>query len=141
MKIIICSGYFNPIHSGHIDYLNESKKMGDRLFVIVNNDIQVKLKNSKPFMKEGERLKIVENIKSVDYVRISSSQTKDVCEDLYAIKDIFKDEDFFDLFFSNGGDRNAFNTPESNACDRLGIEMIFGVGGEKIQSSSNLLNN
>ena len=71
MRVIVISGYFNPIHSGHIDYIKSAKQRGDVLVVIVNNDNQVELKGSVPFQNENERFKIVSNIKGVDRTVLS----------------------------------------------------------------------
>ena len=133
---IIVSGYFNPIHKGHIEYFQKAKNLADELFVIVNSDYQRSLKGSKPFQDENERLIIVSNIKSVDEVFLSIDQDRTVCN---TIKKIF--EDFgseFELYFANGGDQNNNTIPEKNICDKLGINLIDGLG-DKIQSSSWLL--
>ena len=82
MNIVIVSGYFNPIHSGHIDYLQSAKKHGDLLFVIVNNDNQVKVKGSVPFMDEEERVSIVQNIKGVNSAIVSIDTDGSVCKTL-----------------------------------------------------------
>jgi len=136
MKTIITSGYFNPLHTGHISYLNEAKKLGDRLIVIVNNDEQVKLKGSKPFMEEQDRLNIIENLKSVDIAIVSKSEDKSVCEDLRRIRLFFP---FDELIFAKGGDRTIDNIPEVDTCKDNNIQMIFGVGCEKTTSSSDIL--
>jgi cytidyltransferase-like protein len=132
-KVIVCaSGYFNPLHRGHISYLNEAKKLGDYLVVIVDNDFQVGLKGSKKFMDEQERCLIISNLKCVDEVRLSIDTDLSVCKSLELIKpDIF----------AKGGDRTIDNIPEKEICEKLGIKMVFGVGEDKVQSSSNLLTN
>ena len=81
-KIVVISGYFNPIHSGHLDYIQEAKKLGDFLVVIVNNDDQVKIKGSIPFMDEEERARIVSSIKGVDYTYISTDEDGTVSNSL-----------------------------------------------------------
>jgi len=132
MKKVVASGYFDPIHVGHIKYLQEAKKLGDKLIVIINNDFQAKRKKGKPFMRETERAVIVGELKCVDSVRISLDTDETVCNTLRAIHpDIF----------ANGGDRTSDEVPETEVCRELGIEMVFGVGGKKIQSSSNLIKN
>jgi len=129
-KTICVSGYFNPVHKGHIRYLKEAKKLGDRLVVIVNNDKQVKIKGSKPFMDEHERLEIVSAIKCVDEALIAIDKDGTVVQTLKLIKpDIF----------AKGGDRTLENIPEKEICEKLGIKIVEGVGGGKIQSSSKLL--
>jgi cytidyltransferase-like protein len=136
-KAVIVSGYFNPIHKGHIEYFNAAKKRGEALFVIVNNDYQRELKGSKEFQTQEERLFIVENIKAVDKVFISIDTDRTVCE---TIKYIHRMESVqFNLAFANGGDQNNSCIPEAPICAELNIELLDGLG-EKIQSSSWLLN-
>ena len=131
-KIVCASGYFNPLHRGHISYLNEAKKLGDYLIVIVNNDFQIGLKGSKRFMDEKERCIIVNNLKCVDEVRLSVDMDETVCKSLELIKP---------NIFAKGGDRTIDNIPEREICEKIGIKMVFNVGEDKIQSSSNLLAN
>jgi cytidyltransferase-like protein len=136
-KAIIVSGYFNPIHKGHIEYFNNAKACGDRLIVIVNSDNQRALKGSKEFQKEDERVFIVSNIKSVDEVVLSIDQDKTQCETLRNL--YFNLNELYQLAFANGGDQNNTSIPEAPVCLELGIDLIEGLG-EKIQSSSWLLN-
>jgi cytidyltransferase-like protein len=136
-KAIIVSGYFNPIHKGHIEYFNKAKANGDELIVIVNNDCQRMLKGSKEFQKEEERIFIVSNIKSVDKVYLSIDSDRTVCATVKHIyEQLFND---YELTFANGGDQNNNSIPELSVCQELGIELIDGLG-DKIQSSSWLLN-
>lgn len=135
-KAIIVSGYFNPIHKGHLEYFNKAKALCDELFVIVNNDYQRKLKGSKPFQDEEERFLIVINIKAVDKAIISIDQDRTVCESIRQITKKYANE--YDLAFANGGDQNNDNIPEIQICKDLGVTLIDGLG-EKIQSSSRLL--
>ena len=135
-KLIIVSGYFNPLHKGHIEYFQNARSKGDLLCVIVNNDIQRELKGSKPFMNEKERSFIVNNIKGVDLVILSCDKDRTVCESLGYIAKIFEEK--YELFFANGGDQNNDSIPESAICNELGIKLIDGLG-DKIQSSSWLL--
>ena len=101
-KAIIVSGYFNPLHKGHIEYFHNAKERVDKLIVIVNNDFQRKLKNSSEFMLEDERLLIIRELKIVDYAFLSIDQGKDVSETIVKInKDFSKD---YELYFGNGGD-------------------------------------
>ena len=79
-KAIILSGYFNPIHKGHLDYFNNAKAKADKLFVIVNNDLQRQLKGSKEFQDENERMVIVSNIKAVDKAILSVDSDRSVCK-------------------------------------------------------------
>lgn len=128
---VAVSGYFNPLHSGHIDFLKYAKKLGTHLTVIVNNDVQVKLKGSVPFMDERERVEILKAIKYVDNVILSIDTDTTVCETLRRLK---PDK------FANGGDRLNDNVPEIDVCKKYRIITVFGVGSDKIQSSSSLIN-
>lgn len=123
------SGYFDPVHEGHIDYMKAAKKKCDYLVVIVNNDVQRKLKGSEKFMDENERVKIVESISFVDKAVLSIDQDSSVCKTLAKVNPR--------LFF-NGGDRSRKEVPETGVCDMLGIVMVDNVGGDKVQSSSAL---
>ena len=138
MKAIIVSGYFNPLHRGHIEYFKLAKKHGDVLFVIVNNDLQRGIKGSKPFMDENERKIIVEELKVVDNVFMSIDTDKSVNKTISMIHEKYSSQ--FELFFANGGDQNNQNIPESLICSKLGIKLIDKLG-KKIQSSSWLLEN
>jgi len=135
-KAIIVSGYFNPIHKGHLEYFNNAKALADELFVIVNSDFQRNLKGSKEFQKEDERLFIVQNIKAVDKAIISIDTDRTVCASLNHLYKKFGLE--YDLGFANGGDQNNDSIPEASICKQLGIHLIDGLG-DKIQSSSWLL--
>jgi len=135
-KAIIVSGYFNPIHKGHLEYFNNAKALADELFVVVNNDHQRALKRSKEFQKEDERMIIVSNIKAVDKAILSIDKDRTVCATLKMIAEKFGSE--FELAFANGGDQNNDTIPERPICEEVGITLIDGLG-DKIQSSSWLL--
>ena len=135
-KGMIVSGYFNPIHKGHIEYFNNAKALADELFVIINNDHQRALKESKEFQQEEERVFIVSNIKSVDYCVLSIDQDRTVCKTIEKIAIDYGSE--YDLSFANGGDQNNNTIPERTICDQMGINLVDGLG-DKIQSSSWLL--
>ena len=135
-KAVIVSGYFNPIHKGHLEYFNNAKGMGDELFVIVNSDFQRNQKGSREFQNEEERLIIVSNIKAVDKAILSIDKDRTVSATLEKIvNDYSKD---YDLAFANGGDQNNDTIPEKSICEKVGINLIDGLGN-KIQSSSWLL--
>ena len=136
--LVIASGYFNPLHKGHIEYLNRSKAVGDFLFVIVNNDLQRELKGSTEFLKEDERMFIVQNLKAVNASMISIDKTRTIHSSIEFIYN-WRSSEFDKIVFTNGGDQLTASIEEKEVCDRLGIEMIFGLG-DKIQSSSWLLN-
>ena len=140
-KIIIVSGYFNPLHKGHIEYFKKAKSLGHELWVIVNNDEQRALKGSKPFMDEEERLFIVSNIKYVNEALISVDTDRTVCNSLRLIANTCKlthPDMKIQLYFANGGDQKNDIIPEREICEKLGIELVDGLG-DKIQSSSWLL--
>lgn len=129
------SGGFDPLHIGHIRYMQEAKKLGDKLVVVLNNDNWFKVKSKPVFMSDKERKEIIEALSCVDEVIISShpKNTKDisVCKEIAKIKP---------HIFANGGDRFADNIPEFKLCNDLGIKMVFNVGrGGKVRSSSELL--
>ena len=142
MRVTAISGYFNPIHSGHIDYIKSAKQRGDLLVVIVNNDNQVKLKGSVPFQDENERFKIVNNIKNVDRTILSIDEDSTVCDSLRLVYKTYQDDPFFDeMFFCNGGDRKEGGVPEDILTEEIGVKMLYNVGGGKVQSSSELIKN
>ena len=127
-KTIVTSGYFDPLHVGHLECLELAKQLGDKLIVIVNSDLQAKLKKGESFMKEEDRMRIVSALKCVDHAFLSIDKDKSQCETLRYIKpDIF----------AKGGDRTSGEIPESKVCKELGIHIVDGLG-EKIRSSSDL---
>ena len=128
MVRVVVSGYFDPVHKGHIEMFQRAKALGDKLIVIMNSDMQAIAKKGKPFMQERERKTIHEAIRFVDEVVISIDKDRSVCETLRMVHpDIF----------ANGGDRFTHEVPETKLCRELGIEIVDGLGN-KIQSSSNL---
>ena len=137
-KAVIVSGYFNPIHKGHIEYFNLAKSRAEELFVIVNNDAQRALKGSKEFQDEAERMIIVSNIKAVDKAVLSVDQDRTVCKTIEKIVNEYGDD--YTFSFANGGDQNNQSIPEVPVCERLNVTLIDGLG-DKIQSSSILLKN
>tara|TARA_B100000575_G_scaffold169033_1_gene135257 strand:+ start:1243 stop:1665 length:423 start_codon:yes stop_codon:yes gene_type:complete len=125
---VAVSGYFDPIHIGHLEYLRMAKELGDSLVVIVNNNHQCKLKKGKHFMDENDRVEIVKALRFVDEVFLSVDNDRTVCKSLEEIKpDIF----------ANGGDRATSEVPETPVCKKFNIKMIDGLG-DKIRSSSSL---
>ena len=147
IRIVIVSGGFDPPHEGHLKLFEEAKKLGDMLYVIINNDNWIMKKRKKEsFYKEQTRLKLIGKNRDVSVVMLSqhtkNTQDMSVCKELLYIKQItqrFKNEPVPNLIFANGGDRKKDNIPEYKLCEELGIEMGFNVGGEKIESSSALI--
>ena len=135
-KLVIVSGYFNPLHKGHIEYFHLAKQKGERLLVIVNNDNQRILKESKAFMNEEERKLIINELKIVDYVLLSIDQDRSVSKSLELVHSKYSKE--YDLIFANGGDQLSQAIPEKEICHKLSIDLIDRMG-VKIQSSSWLL--
>jgi len=136
-KAIIVSGYFNPIHKGHIELFHNAKLHGDKLIVIVNNDKQRLLKGSKEFMLEEERLLIINELEVTDIVMLSIDKDSTVCKTIEKVYNNYSN--LYNLYFANGGDQDNKSIPEVSTCDNLGIKLLEGLG-DKIQSSSWLLN-
>ena len=128
MKTVATSGYFDPLHVGHLECLELAKQLGDKLIVIVNSDLQAKLKKGESFMKQEDRIKIISALKCVDEVFLSIDKDKSQCESLKYLKP---------NIFAKGGDRMSNEIPESRVCRELGIEIVDGLG-KKIRSSSKL---
>jgi cytidyltransferase-like protein len=128
-KIITVSGGFDPVHVGHLRMFEEAAQHGD-LVVILNSDPWLTRKKGKPFMSWDDRAEIIRAFRCVKDVVPVDDTDGSVCEALERIKpDVF----------ANGGDRKADNIPEYQVCQRLGIEMIFNIGGGKVRSSSELI--
>jgi len=133
-KIVAISGGMDCLHIGHVRMIQEAKKLGDRLVIILNNDNWLIEKKGFVFMPEEERKEILEAIEEVDMVIISDHQpgTKDmsICKELLMVRP---------NVFANGGDKKSDNIPEYELCEDMNIKMIFSCGGEKVQSSSDLV--
>lgn len=131
--VVAVSGYFNPLHVGHLEMIRLAKKLGDKLIVIVNNDAQVRLKGRVPFMKEKDRVEIVKALRDVDGVVLSIDKYQMANGEIPVIKTLAK---LKPDIFANGGDRhNLENVPEYPICKKLGIKIIDGLG-KKIRASS-----
>jgi len=129
--IIAVSGYFDPLHEGHLEYLGLAKELGDKLIVILNNTEQAILKKGRENIGLSERKAVLEGIDCVDEVVISIDKGKSVCESLRMIMpDIF----------AKGGDRFAHEIPEADICKQLNIRIIDRLG-KKINSSSDIVKN
>jgi cytidyltransferase-like protein len=131
MKIIIVSGGFDPIHSGHIAYFKSARSLGDKLVVALNSDQWLINKKGKFFMPFNERKAIIENFADVDIViNFEDDDLGSATNALIKVKEMFPEED---IAFANGGDRNKGNIPEMSV---EGIEFIFSVGGDDKKNSS-----
>ena len=133
-KTAIVSGYFDPLHVGHIEYFKMAKELADELIVIVNNHKQCFLKKADEFMSEHDRLEIVYHLDMVDEAILSCDKDKSVCETIRMIKRM---KPMDELTFCNGGDRqiDQNNIFEFKVCQELEIPMVDGLG-DKIRSSS-----
>ena len=134
--IIIVSGYFNPLHKGHIELFHKAKEKANMLFIIVNNDKQRIHKGSKKFMNQEERMLILKELSITDEIFLSEDKDLTVCKTLEKLYDKYSIN--HKLYFANGGDQNNDFIPESKICKKLGIKLIDGLGS-KIQSSSWIL--
>ena len=134
---VIVSGYFSPIHVGHLDMIEAAAALGDKLVVIVNNNAQQVAKKGKLIIDEADRLRIVEALGVVDLAMIAVDDDRTVSESLRAIAEAHPDHD---LVFANGGDRKPEFVPESAVCEQYGIRMEFGVGGDAKADSSTRIN-
>lgn len=125
--VVITSGYFNPIHPGHIECLELCKELWDELRVIVNNDLQAKLKTGKDavFQDENFRMKVVSSLRVVDQVFLSIDKDSSVCESIRAVSKSIKDKygDDTEILFWKWGDRFSWNIPEVQVCKELWIEI------------------
>src|SRR4030042_4041166 len=129
-KIVVAtSGYFDPLHHGHVELFKLSKKLGDHLIVIINNDNQTLQKKGYVFMPAKEKAKIISELKCVDEVFISIDEDQTQCKTLEYLKP---------HIFTKGGDRYAYEIPETPICKKHKIQIIDGVGA-KVQSSSELV--
>lgn len=138
MKVVIVSGFFNPLHGGHLDMIEAAAKMGDRLIVIVNNDRQQVEKKGKVILQETSRARLLRALRVVDEVVVALDDDMTVIRTLKFIASQYPDDE---LVFANGGDRDSAKVvPETDVCEKFDIEMIFGVGGNNKKDSSTRIN-
>ena len=137
MKIVLISGGFDPIHSGHLKYIEEAKKLGDKLVVALNSDEWLIKKKGKFFLPYSERKNILTSMANVnEVIDFLDDEVGSVINALNDLKEKYPKDN---IIFANGGDRNNTNIPEMNL---QGIDFQFGVGGSsKINSSSWILEN
>ncbi len=136
--LVIVSGYFSPLHCGHLDYLEAGASLGDRLIVVVNNDLQQKKKKGKVILPQQDRLRIVKALSIVDEACVAIDDDSSVKK---TIESIALKNQQFNLMFANGGDRNQpSDIPEVDVCKEHEIQLIFGVGGSMKRDSSTRIN-
>ena len=134
---VIVSGYFSPLHVGHLDMIEAASELGDEVFVIVNNNAQQEIKKGKVIIDEADRLRVVLALRAVDHAIVAVDDDRTVCASLVKIA---KDFDDRTLIFANGGDRAPDFVPEAGVCEEHGIELRFGVGGDNKADSSSRIN-
>lgn len=136
MRVVIVSGYFNPLHGGHIDMIESARAMGDKLVVIVNNDRQQLLKKGKIILDDKNRLRLMRALRDVNEVVLSIDEDSAIIKTLELIAIQHPGDE---LIFANGGDRDSEKTiPEAEVCHKYGIELRFGAGEGKPDSSTRI---
>lgn len=138
MKLVIVSGFFNPLHGGHLDMIEAAAKLGDRLLVVVNNDVQQVIKKDKVILSQENRFRLINALRDVDEVMLAIDEDPTVIETLRMIA---RTHPYDKLIFANGGDRSAPEAvPELDVCKEYDIEMVYGVGGANKADSSTRIN-
>ncbi len=132
-KKIALSGGFDPVHVGHVRMIQSAADIGD-VVIIANSDAWLQRKKGYIFMPWSERAEILSAFKGVVAVIQGKDDDDSVCESIADLKNTMDID-----YFGNGGDRKNNNTPEVALCDQLGIELVWNLGGQKIQSSSELV--
>ena len=136
MKRTIVSGYFNPLHGGHLDMIETAAQLGDNLIVVVNNDVQQMQKKGKIILNQDNRSRLMAALKNVDEVIVSIDQDPTQIQTLGMIADKYPNDE---LVFANGGDRDSDKAiPETAICEERGIELVFGMGEGKPDSSTRI---
>jgi cytidyltransferase-like protein len=134
--LVLITGGFDPLHSGHIAYIQAAKKLGDTLVVGINSDAWLTRKKGSPFMSFDERMTIVKNIKDVDFVLEFNDDDGSAKSAIKLARQTWPDHK---IIFANGGDRTDANIPEMDIIDN-NLQFLFGVGGfNKANSSSWIL--
>ena len=137
-SVIIMSGGFDPVHKGHLRMFREASWLGHQVIVGLNSDDWLTRKKGKPFMDFKERKEILEGFKYINQVLAFDDKDETANDIIKQICSLYRNFDV-NIYFANGGDRTSDNVPEMKVCDELGVEMIWGIGGGKIQSSSWLI--
>ena len=139
-RIAIVSGYFNPIHIGHLRMIKAARELAPHLVVIVNNDKQQLIKKGRILMNEDDRQAIVAELRCVDEAFVAVDDDSTVVNSLRKVRERYPDAE---LLFCNGGDRShAEDVPsaETHLTEEIGLEMVYGVGGEEKSDSSSRIN-
>jgi glycerol-3-phosphate cytidylyltransferase/D-beta-D-heptose 7-phosphate kinase/D-beta-D-heptose 1-phosphate adenosyltransferase len=138
-RIAIVSGYFNPIHIGHLRMIKDARALAPHLLVIVNNDRQQLLKKGRILMTEDDRHAIVAELRCVDEALIAVDDDPTVVSSLRRVRELYPD---VELLFCNGGDRSPTGdpAPEAVLTEEIGLKMVYGVGGEDKADSSTRIN-
>ncbi len=135
---VIVSGYFSPLHIGHLDMIEAGAALGDKLIVIVNNNAQQEAKKGKVIIDEANRLRLVSALRDVDEAFIAVDTDRTVCESIRHAAMAHPDHE---LIFANGGDRSSGKVvPEAAACEEFNITMVFDMGGNTKADSSTRIN-
>ena len=137
--VIILSGGFDPVHKGHIRMFKAAKEFPATVIVGLNSDEWLIRKKGQPFMNWDERKEILESISYIDRVCEFNDKDDSACDLIQKVESLYENTPEYKLCFGNGGDRTNENSPEVNYCNKNGIELFWGVGGGKIQSSSELI--
>lgn len=138
MKIVIVSGFFNPLHGGHLDMIEAAAQLGDHLVVIVNNDVQQVIKKGKVILDEQNRARLIRALRDVDEVMIATDQDPTVVKSLEEVAEKYPNDE---IIFANGGDRDSEKAiPETAVCQAHDIKLVFGVGGNEKADSSTRIN-
>ena len=139
-NVIIVSGGFDPVHIGHMRMFREASNLGANVILGLNSDSWLMRKKGKPFMKWEERAEILESCKFVTQVLPMEDWDDTASDIIKQVAKLYQDQDM-NIYFANGGDRGKGNVPEVDTCKDLGVVMLWGIGGGKIQSSSDLTKN
>ena len=137
-SVIIMSGGFDPVHKGHIRMFREAANLSINVIVGLNSDKWLTRKKGKPFMNWDERAEILQSCKYINQVLPFDDSDETANDIIKQVCSLYRDFDV-NIYFANGGDRTSDNVPEMKVCEELGVEMIWGLGGGKIQSSSWLI--
>jgi len=134
MRIVIISGYFNPLHGGHLDMIEEAKKLGDYLLVIVHNDKAQMIKKGKIILDEENRMRLMRSLRLVDEVILSIDEDLGQALTLRKVRKLYPEDE---LIYVNGGDRNpnkhALPENETESCLSCDINLVFGVGNNEVE--------